>query len=177
MEIPEKVLKKLKTIENKKLEAQESKLREASKWQKKMDGLNALRRERAEELKAYEKFIVEWLSDFLNSSTAERIFIAINNSTLCLFGDNFWQGFPQSGDKTVFATIVVSGGSSNGRTLYLERYKGHPAHETHLGHVFDDHGFRPMTFVKDLHPDFLKSFYECLKSGKVWEIIEGQLRI
>ena len=173
MEIPKKILDIIAEIQARVDLQRKAKKRSEKEEKRKLKELLDLRKKRHDELLGYQRFVVDWMRYFLESTFANYMFSLTKLDSLEIYGARFWQGVPDD-SPTVWASISIRSHSEYGAIVYSERYKGHPAHLVSLGCVFDVRS--SINLVDGLHPDFLKGLCEHIKSGKVWDSIGERLK-
>ncbi len=173
MELPKEVLKKIAELEKKRIAQKEREGQAEKDRQQKAEELRQLKESRRIELLICAEKINTWIVDFLRSKDSEKLFRVVRESSIvAIHHDNFWQGYPTEKHSYCYASLWIS---KDGQVKYVERYKGHQAHETPIGQfTFTRQTIVPELFEK-LHPDFLKNAAESLESGKVWEWITQQI--
>ncbi|MBI3633732.1 MAG: hypothetical protein HY226_05595 [Candidatus Vogelbacteria bacterium] len=163
MKVPDKVIKKIEELEQRKKD-QKNAIRREKRHQKKIkDALNKIREERAPELIQAAEVVVQWVKEFYDSEIGRQLLRVAN--PIKIFCQPYWNGLPAFGcEITTFATIQLD---DKGNMKYCERYKWMPEHETFL----DMNPINPVVLVEALHPDYLVDLAEHLMSNAVWEDI------
>jgi len=171
MKFPKKVTEKIELI-SKQNEKRKQEIKEAVLAAKKRnEDLEESKKSRRPELLGCAKEISDWLKNFYYSEDLKQLFIVLDLwSDLRIYCDSFWQGFPRPEYSYCYATIALN---KNGQVFYRERYKGMPCHETELGKI----PLNPEVLISKLHPDYLKNLAEHLRSGEVWDYIDGEVSV
>lgn len=171
MRIPKKIKSRLKEIEKKEAAQVRAEMKERAEEQKAERAVENLRASRKKELMKFAESAANWLNDFWKSKDGRKtVKKAVYCYGLVLFSsDAFWKGKPSKPDVGVCTGVILN---DSGELIYFEKYKWFPPQDTSLGVA----PIRPKDLFAKLHPDFLRVFAKHLKSGRVWDSINREIK-
>lgn len=171
MRVPKRLKKRCEEIiaEEKKDKAR---LRQAKLAKNKLEKeIEALRNKNKKSLTRRAAFVAKWIYNFWVSAEGRRCIKCARYAygLILLYTSDFWNGIPSKPSSATVSRLILD---ENCVLSYRENYKWFPAgREINFGQCP-----RAKTLFEAMHPAYLDKLYKHLKSRKVWNTIEREIR-